>query len=166
MLFRVIAKKKKKIAFRIKCINIISSIANCLMKLQDMQVQMKRTRVKCKSSNPHLPPNISKTSIMSKRKKVKVSHWFWTLPSLQPAPYLGEGSSQQGVVLHDSGSERGRFVCDTCGSECRSAAGLKSHTTAMHQARSAVWFMFSLDIRVVQIHSIAVRYSRKFWSYE
>lgn len=71
MLFRVIAKKKKKIAFRIKCINIISSIANCLMKLQDMQVQMKRTRVKCKSSNPHLPPNISKTSIMSKRKKSK-----------------------------------------------------------------------------------------------
>nr|XP_045625021.1 uncharacterized protein LOC123774609 isoform X2 [Procambarus clarkii] len=46
-----------------------------------------------------------------------------------------ESSPQQGVVLHDSGSERGRFVCDTCGSECRSAAGLKSHTTAMHQAR-------------------------------
>ncbi|KAG0714719.1 hypothetical protein GWK47_013572 [Chionoecetes opilio] len=45
-----------------------------------------------------------------------------------------------GIVLHDSGSERGRFVCDVCGSECRSAAGLKSHTTAMHQARSAYTF--------------------------
>lgn len=54
--------------------------------------------------------------------------------SVSSAP-SSEGSSQQGVVLHDSGSERGRFVCDTCGSECRSAAGLKSHTTAMHQAR-------------------------------
>lgn len=60
-------------------------------------------------------------------------------PTPGPSPHpLGEGSPQQGgVVLHDSGSERGRFVCDTCGSECRSAAGLKSHTTAMHQARSA-----------------------------
>ncbi|XP_042867253.1 uncharacterized protein LOC122250022 isoform X3 [Penaeus japonicus] len=54
--------------------------------------------------------------------------------SVSSAP-SSEGSSQQGVVLHDSGSERGRFICDTCGSECRSAAGLKSHTTAMHQAR-------------------------------
>ncbi|XP_042204515.1 uncharacterized protein LOC121854154 isoform X2 [Homarus americanus] len=56
-----------------------------------------------------------------------------SLSNLAPS---GEGSPQQGgVVLHDSGSERGRFVCDTCGCECRSAAGLKSHTTAMHQAR-------------------------------
>ena len=51
---------------------------------------------------------------------------------------VGEATQEQGgIVLHDSGSERGRFICDTCGSECRSAAGLKSHITAMHQARSA-----------------------------
>lgn len=47
----------------------------------------------------------------------------------------GDGGEGGRVVLHESGSERGRFICDVCGSECRSAAGLKSHTTAMHQAR-------------------------------
>lgn len=49
---------------------------------------------------------------------------------------IGDTTQEQGgIVLHDSGSERGRYVCDTCGSECRTAAGLKSHTTAMHQTR-------------------------------
>ncbi|XP_069943249.1 uncharacterized protein [Cherax quadricarinatus] len=59
-----------------------------------------------------------------------------SLTNLTSDSASSEGSPQQGgVVLHDSGSERGRFVCDTCGSEFRSSAGLKSHTTAMHQAR-------------------------------
>lgn len=49
---------------------------------------------------------------------------------------VGDTSEEQGgIVLHDSGSDRGRYICDTCGAECRTAAGLKSHTTAMHQAR-------------------------------
>ncbi|MPC43332.1 hypothetical protein E2C01_036976 [Portunus trituberculatus] len=64
---------------------------------------------------------------------------------------------QGGIVLHDSGSERGRFICDTCGSECRSAAGLKSHTTAMHQARFKCHYcpFASNSEDAVKQHSIA-----------